>query len=88
VKDPNASNPEVFEKLRAIVYEHGMIEVLNSLPPFFAAAYDTHDLDTLTHVIKARDSYQLGYQKYHDFREQEKKSENERRDKTTSPTDK
>jgi len=65
-----------------------MIEVLNSLPPFFAAAYDTHNLDTLTHVIKARDSYQLGYQKYHDFREQEEKSKNERRDKTTPPTDK
>ena len=88
MNDPKDSNPEVFEKLRAIVYEHGMIEVLNSLPPFFAAAYDTHNLDTLTHVIKARDSYQLGYQKYHDFREQEKKSKNERRDKTTPPTDK
>jgi hypothetical protein len=54
-----------------------MIEVLNSLPPFFVAAYDTHDLDTLTHVIKARDSYQLGYQKYHDLREQEKESKDE-----------
>tara|TARA_R110002124_G_scaffold219409_1_gene385275 strand:+ start:71 stop:268 length:198 start_codon:yes stop_codon:yes gene_type:complete len=65
-----------------------MIEVLNSLPPFFVVAYDTRGLDTLTHVIKARDSYQLGYQKYHDFREQEEKSKNERRDKTTPPTDK
>ena len=75
MKDPNASNPEVFEKLRVIVYEHGMIEVLNSLPPFFVTAYDTHNLDTLTHMINARDSYRVGYQKYHDLREQEKENE-------------
>jgi hypothetical protein len=71
------SNPEVFEKLRLIVYKHGMIEVLNSLPSFFVAAYDAHDLDTLTHMINARDSYRVGYQKYHDLREQEKESKKE-----------
>ena len=75
MKDTNDSSPEVFEKIRTIVYKHGMLEVLNALPPFFALAYDTHNLDTLTHVIKARDSYRVGYQKYHDLREQEKKEQ-------------
>jgi hypothetical protein len=73
VKEPNGSNPEVFEKLRAIVYEHGMIEVLDTLPLFFEAASEEHNLSTLSHLYTARDSYWEGYQKYHDLREQKKK---------------
>lgn len=63
--DPDEPDSEVSEKLRALVFEHGMMAVLNALPPFFAATYDTHDLSTLTHVLDARDSYRLGYRRYH-----------------------
>jgi len=66
-------NPEVFEKLRHIVYEHGMIDILSTLPLFFEAAYETHNLNTLENLLDARDSYWKGYQQYHESREQEEK---------------
>ena len=63
------TNSEVFEKLRAIVHGHGMLEVLNTLPSFFEAAHETHNLNTLEDLLNARDSYWKGYQQYHDSRE-------------------
>ena len=57
MKLPEHVNKECFEKMRLHVREYGMESALTSLVYLCSYSFEHRLLDTLEHILKARDAY-------------------------------